>query len=97
MAKWVYLPRRQQEGEQNNGMEGDAVTLVHDFSVQPVLICKENRKMGYRGQEENGCIVQTVLPLWHYNKERTTIYGTCFLIERAQGKHVSSEELSANL
>ena len=81
--------------EQNNGMEGDAVTLVHDFSVQPVLVYKENRKMGYRGQEENGCIVQTVPRPWHYNKERSTICGTAFLSERAPGKHGSSEEPSA--
>ena len=98
---WVHgknarkSPRRQQEGEQNNGMEGDAVTLVHDFSVQPVLVYKENRKMGYRGQEENGCIVQTVPRPWHYNKERSTICGTAFLSERAPGKHGASEEPSA--
>ena len=40
--------------------------------------------MGYRGQEENGCIVQTVPRPWHYNKERSTICGTAFLSERAR-------------
>ena len=53
--------------------------------------------MGYGVKKKMDALSKRYSLCGHYNKERTTIYGTCFLIERAQGKHVSSEELSANL